>query len=86
MRLTTPSLLLTLSRQTPDLILDSTRSTTLSLLSRQTPDLIASMMSRGLFSNMQDFIFTADLPVFALTGMAWLVVMLDVVFIMMGVL
>ncbi len=30
--------------------------------------------------------FTTDLPVFALTGMAWLVVALDVVFIMMGML
>jgi hypothetical protein len=35
---------------------------------------------------MQDFIFTTDLPVFALTGVAWLVVALDIVFIMMGVL
>jgi hypothetical protein len=30
--------------------------------------------------------FTANLPVFALTGVAWLAVALDVVFIMMGVL
>ncbi len=36
-----------LSRQTPDLILDSTRSTTPSSLSRWTPDLIASMLSQG---------------------------------------
>jgi hypothetical protein len=30
--------------------------------------------------------FTADVPVFALTGVAWLVVRLDVVFVMMGML
>jgi hypothetical protein len=35
---------------------------------------------------MQDFIFTTNLPVFALTGMAWLVVALGIVFVMMGML
>jgi hypothetical protein len=35
---------------------------------------------------MQDLFFTTNLPVFALTGVAWLVVALNVVLIMMGVL
>jgi hypothetical protein len=35
---------------------------------------------------MQDFIFTTNLSVFALTGVAWLVIALNVVFVMMGVL
>jgi hypothetical protein len=35
---------------------------------------------------MQDFIFYNRLTGFALTGVAWLVVALDVIFVMMGML
>ncbi len=46
-----------LSRRTPDLILDSRRSTMPSLLSRRTPDLIASMLSRGALLQYARFYF-----------------------------
>jgi hypothetical protein len=55
-----PLLLSTLSRWTPDFILDSTRSTRLtmlSLLSRWMPDLIASMLSQGALLQYADFNF-----------------------------
>jgi hypothetical protein len=85
--LTTPVLLSTLSRQTLDLILDSTRLTMLSLLSRRMPDLIASMLSWGALLQYAIFYFLQPTYRFlALTGVAWLVVALDVVFVMMGLL
>jgi hypothetical protein len=72
---------------TLNLILDLKRLTMPLLLSRRMLDLIASMLSWGGSSPIRKILFfTINLPVFALTGVAWLVVAIDVVFVMMGVL
>ncbi len=74
-RLTTPLSLSMLSRWTPDLILDSTRSTTPLLLLRRTPDLIASMLSQGALLQYARFYFLQPtyrfLPWLAWHGWWW---------------
>jgi hypothetical protein len=77
-----------LSRQMPDLILDSTRLTNDAIVAVETDARLDcfNAVTGGSSPIRKILFFTTNLPVFALTGVAWLVVALDLVFVMMGVL